>query len=112
MFPANHYKVYEPAAGTIIWFEYSGYNCGTIDGKWQYPNDKKQTNTNINDDAIRAANAAAASFLRSEGLSDEGFENLIFSTGEKYEKNSKLNEGTQNNKKKKKKKKKKAKVEK
>ena len=75
-------------------------------------NDKKQTNTNIDNDAIKAANAAAASFLRSEGLSDEGFENLIFSTGEKYEKSSKLNEGTQNNKKKKKKKKKKAKVEK
>ena len=75
-------------------------------------NDKKQKNANIDNDAVEAANAAAASLLRSEGLSEEGFENLIFSTGETYHKSSKLAEEAPNKKKKKKKKKKKGKSDK
>ena len=38
------------------------------------------------EDAITAANDAIASLLRSEGVSDEGIEKLVFSTGEAYEK--------------------------
>jgi len=75
-------------------------------------NNKKQKNTNVDNDAVEAANAAAASFLRSEGLSEEGFENMIFSTGETYHKSSKLAEEAPNKKKKKKKKKKKGKSDK
>lgn len=63
---------------------------------------------NIEQSAIDAANAAAAALLRSEGFTPEGMEELIFSTGESYEKSSKP-PTTSNNKKKKKKKKNKAK---
>tara|TARA_B100001063_G_scaffold242388_1_gene270941 strand:- start:614 stop:1870 length:1257 start_codon:yes stop_codon:yes gene_type:complete len=36
--------------------------------------------------AVAAANEAIASLLRSEGMSDEGIEKLVFSTGETYQK--------------------------
>lgn len=36
--------------------------------------------------AVVAANEAVASLLRSEGMSDEGIEKLVFSTGETYQK--------------------------
>lgn len=36
--------------------------------------------------AVAAANEAVASLLRSEGMSDEGIEKLVFSTGETYQK--------------------------
>jgi hypothetical protein len=74
-------------------------------------NNTKETDgkLNIDQDAIDAANRMAASLLRSEGLTKEGIENLVYSTGETYEKSSKPDTGTTNNKKKKKKKKNKAK---
>ena len=71
----------------------------------------EKTNTpeeNVDQSAIDAANAVAAALLRSEGFTPEGMENLIFSTGESYEKSSKP-PTTTNKKKKKKKKKNKAK---
>lgn len=39
--------------------------------------------------ATLEANTIAANFLRSEGIDENGIENAIFSTGEKYEKSSK-----------------------
>ena len=59
---------------------------------------------NIEQSAIDAANAAAAALLRSEGFTPEGMEELIFSTGESYEKSSKPPTSSNNKKKKKKKK--------
>jgi len=38
--------------------------------------------------AMATANAAVASLLRSEGMSDEGIEQLVFTTGEEYQKSS------------------------
>jgi len=42
VFPANHYEVYEPAAGTVFYIEHSGYNRGTINEKSKIPS-KKET---------------------------------------------------------------------
>lgn len=69
-------------------------------------NKNNEDNVNINQEAIDAANKMAESLLRSEGLTEEGIENLIFSTGESYQKSSKPSSDTTNNNKKKKKKKK------
>ena len=64
------------------------------------------------EEATAAANEAVASLLRSEGMSDEGIEKLVFSTGETYQKSRPCDaptNGTTSPEKKKKKKKKKGK---
>ena len=52
----------------------------------QYTKGEKEMTARELEEATAAANEAFASLLRSEGMSDEGVEQLIFSTGEAYEK--------------------------
>ena len=52
----------------------------------QYTKGEKEMTPRELEEATAAANEAFASLLRSEGMSDEGVEQLIFSTGEAYEK--------------------------
>ena len=54
-------------------------------------------------DSKEAARKAATELLRSEGFTDDGIENLVFSTGEKYKKSYRSNQETSNKKKNKKK---------
>jgi len=73
-------------------------------------NDKKGENHDFNEQQLelanKAANEAIEQLLISEGLNEQGIENFIFSTGEKYDKSS-INDAPLNKKKKKKRKKKK-----
>ena len=69
--------------------------------------------TGFNEDELelanKAANDALEQLLSTEGLNEEGIENFIFSTGEKYEKSSVKDAPSNNNNNKKKKKRKKKK---
>ena len=72
---------------------------------------KQKENTKIDPEIFkqqeRAAAQAAAELLRSEGFTEDGIENLVFSTGEKYEKSVRPQQQQVSPSKKKKKKKKK-----
>ena len=74
-------------------------------------NMNKNMNMNMNmEEALKSTNIAIADLLRSEGVSEEGIEQMIFSTGETYSKSKRSDAPTQsdnrskNGKKKKKKK--------
>lgn len=69
--------------------------------------EKQKQNVEINLEEFKkqeeAARKAATELLRSEGFTDDGIENLVFSTGEKYKKSYRSNQETSNKKKNKKK---------
>jgi hypothetical protein len=74
--------------------------------------DKHKENTQIDPEVFKnqqaAAAAAAADLLRSEGFTEDGIENLVFSTGETYQKSVRSQETPKKKKKKNKKKKEKS----
>ena len=73
--------------------------------------EKQNVNSKINPEEFKIqeqmASKAAADLLKSEGFTEDGIENLVFSTGEKYEKSVRSEQDNTQKKKKNKKKKKK-----